>query len=314
MNDSAEALRYRGPLVSIGIPCYNARETIEATLTDVLAQDHQRLEVIVSDNGSQDGTVDLCRRIAAGDGRVQLVEHRQNRGWQANFREVLTRASADYFMWLGADDRIAPRFVSANLSNLLADESLVGSVSRVEWLHDGRLGAEAPGTEPLIGSVADNLATYLRHARDNSRFYGLYRTPVLRSSVPSENFYGLDIAIMLNTLTRGGHGRVGEVLMWRERNDPAGYVHYVEADARGLSDRVLPFLRATQHARRMPVPLSPKAWKWLAVRNVYEHVRYWASTGTVYGRTARGVLPLLDRAREAAVTLRSAEGSPLEQP
>lgn len=289
-------------LVTIGIPCFNAVETIESTLSDAMAQSHRELEIVISDNSSTDGTAALCARLAGNDSRVRLHVQEQNLGWQANFRKVLREAKGEYFMWLGADDRIAPTYVAANLERLLEDPSLVASVSRVEWLHGGRLGAEAPGTAPLQGSRAENLAEYLRHARDNSRFYGVYRTDVLRKSFPDDNFYGLDLAIVARTLSMGGHARVDDVLMWRERTDPATYVRHVDADARQVIDRLLPFRRATLDLRRGGAPLSRAAWRWITVRNGYEHVRYWGSVDNRYGRSVSRFLPALERLREKVVT------------
>ncbi|MGI9623334.1 MAG: glycosyltransferase family 2 protein [Acidimicrobiales bacterium] len=301
------------PLVTIGIPCFNAAATIEATLADALAQDHPELEIVVSDNGSTDRTAETCSGLAGDDPRFRLHVNEENLGWQANFRTLLAMAEGEYFMWLGADDRVAPTFVTMNLQELISDPDLVASISRVGWLHEGRLGAEAPGTMPLSGSPSENVATYLRHARDNSRFYGLYRTDVLRSCFPESNFYGLDLAIVARTLAMGNHARVDDVLMWRERTDPDSYVRYVDADASGVIDRLVPFRKATRDLRCGTAPLSTTAWQWLAVRNGYEHVRYWGHVENRYGRSLRRVLPLVERMREKVVSRPLDAGSPVAQ-
>ena len=50
------------PLVSIVTPCFNSVQFIERTIKSVLSQDYPRLEYIVMDAGSTDGTVDILRR------------------------------------------------------------------------------------------------------------------------------------------------------------------------------------------------------------------------------------------------------------
>lgn len=285
--------------MSIGVPTFNAAATISDTLSAVLAQDHPELEVIVSDNASTDDTVAVCRSVVGDDPRVRIIVNDENRGWQFNFRQLLAQASGSYFMWVGADDRPAPTFVSANVAVLDAHPELVSSVSRVRWLHDGVPGELAPGTGPLTASPRRNVATYLRHARDNSRFYGLHRTDVLRDSFPSQDFYGLDLAVMVGTLRAGGHGEVPDVLLERERSDPGAYVRHIERDAGGFADRLLPFRGLTRAmVSELRAPLSPATIGWLLVRNVYEHVRYWSNTDGWYRPVARPLFAAMDRRRK----------------
>lgn len=288
--------------VSVGLPTYNAEETIQGTLTTLLAQEYEDLEVLVSDNASVDGTVEICRDLVGGDPRFRLVVHERNGGWQFNFRFLLAQAQAPLFMWLGSDDLLAPRFIAENRDRLTADPRAVTSVSKVRWLHDGVPGALASGTDPLAGSPRANVAQYLRHARDNSRFYGLHRTDVLRASFPKEDFFGLDIAIMLGTLRYGTHAEVPEVLLQRERHAPGSYGRQIEADARGLPDRILPMGRFSKAIlTELRVPMSAPAMLWLVVRNAFEHARYWAYRGGLYGRLVQPAFALMEN-RRAAVT------------
>ena len=62
------------PLVSVVIPARNERRNIERCLRSVLSSDYPRLEVIVVDDGSTDGTGDIARERGAGDTRVRVIE------------------------------------------------------------------------------------------------------------------------------------------------------------------------------------------------------------------------------------------------
>ncbi|MEU8275509.1 glycosyltransferase family 2 protein [Microbispora bryophytorum] len=112
-------------LVSIGIPVRNGADRLEEAVRSVLAQDHERLEVVISDNASTDGTEELCRRLAREDPRV--VYHRQPRniGIVGNFTEALRLARGEFFRWMGDDDRLEPHCVSRSLEPLLTDERLI---------------------------------------------------------------------------------------------------------------------------------------------------------------------------------------------
>ena len=65
------------PLVTIAMPCLNERDSIEACLRGVLAQDYprDRIEILVADGMSRDGTRDVLRRLAAEDGRIHLIDN-----------------------------------------------------------------------------------------------------------------------------------------------------------------------------------------------------------------------------------------------
>ncbi|HET6765079.1 MAG TPA: glycosyltransferase, partial [Longimicrobiaceae bacterium] len=61
------------PRVSIGLPVYQAEDTVGRALDSLRAQTFRDLEIVVSDNASTDGTARLCRERAASDPRIRYV-------------------------------------------------------------------------------------------------------------------------------------------------------------------------------------------------------------------------------------------------
>ena len=105
------------PKVSVIIPAYNAEEYIERAMKSVLGQTHEELELIVVDDGSDDGTADAVSRLAASEARLHLVRMpnsgpavARNRGMEA------ISADAEYVMFVDADDYLAPDAVECALS------------------------------------------------------------------------------------------------------------------------------------------------------------------------------------------------------
>jgi glycosyltransferase involved in cell wall biosynthesis len=89
-----------GPLVSVVIPAYNSERFVDEAIDSVLRQSHQRIEVIVVDDGSTDGT---AARVRAYGDRVRYV-HQANAGVGAARNRGLALATGDYIAFLDDDD------------------------------------------------------------------------------------------------------------------------------------------------------------------------------------------------------------------
>ncbi|MBD3411269.1 MAG: glycosyltransferase [Ignavibacteriales bacterium] len=118
------------PLVTVGMPVYNGGEALKTALTQMLAQTHANLEVLVSDNQSTDGTEAYMREIAERDSRVRYVRQPENIGQGGNFTYVLENATGEYFSFAAHDDRREPFFVESALDALQSDNEAVAGLPR----------------------------------------------------------------------------------------------------------------------------------------------------------------------------------------
>ena len=102
-------------LVSVIIPVYNVRDYLERCLKSVLSQTYENLEVIVVDNGSTDGSGEICDSFASEDSRVKVI-HLENPdvSWARN--AGLDSASGDWIMFVDSDDFIHRQAVELLLS------------------------------------------------------------------------------------------------------------------------------------------------------------------------------------------------------
>jgi glycosyltransferase involved in cell wall biosynthesis len=102
---------FRQPLFSIIIPVYNTEKYLRHCLDSVLAQTFKDFEVILVDDGSTDGTGQICDEYAAKDNRFQVI-HKKN-GGVATARQAGTDiASGNYIIHADPDDWIEPEMLN----------------------------------------------------------------------------------------------------------------------------------------------------------------------------------------------------------
>lgn len=92
-----------GPLVSVIIPAYNGKKTIEHALTSVVRQVYRPLEIIVIDDCSKDGTKDIVKRFCKRDQRIRLIENRKNLGLAATLNHGCSLAGGHFIMIIHQD-------------------------------------------------------------------------------------------------------------------------------------------------------------------------------------------------------------------
>jgi glycosyltransferase involved in cell wall biosynthesis len=116
--------------VSIVMPVYNERATVERAIHSVLdAGISDRLELIVVDDGSTDGTRDFLRSQEWPE-QVRIVEHERNRGKGAALRTAIGEARGTYTAVMDADLEYLPSDIPALLEPLRNGEAQVVFGSR----------------------------------------------------------------------------------------------------------------------------------------------------------------------------------------
>ncbi len=94
--------------IDLVIPCYNYGHFLGDCIDSVLAQGVGEMRILIIDNASTDNSVEIARRYAAKDPRIEVRARERNLGPQASFNEGVDWAASDYFVMLHADDLLAP--------------------------------------------------------------------------------------------------------------------------------------------------------------------------------------------------------------
>jgi glycosyltransferase involved in cell wall biosynthesis len=145
------------PLVSVIIPAYNSGKFIEATLNSVSAQTYQNIEIIVVDDGSEDNTSEIVRRIASKDKRIVLL-CQENQGVAAARNLAIQHSKGAFVAPLDADDIWYPLKLEKQVECMLSSPIQVGivSASYICIDEDGDL-MNAWGDNLVNGRVSEHL-------------------------------------------------------------------------------------------------------------------------------------------------------------
>lgn len=96
------------PIVSIIIPQKDRAEYLYHTIRTCMIQDYPNLEILVSDDCSEDNSVEVVRELMKIDSRIKLFAHEHHLGMRDNFEYVLNQVKPGYVMALGGDDGLTP--------------------------------------------------------------------------------------------------------------------------------------------------------------------------------------------------------------
>jgi glycosyltransferase involved in cell wall biosynthesis len=214
------------PKVSIGLPVYNGEGHIRAALDNLLSQSEPDLEIVISDNGSTDGTEAICREYAARDGRVRYARSDRNRGVAWNFNQVFHLARGRYFKWASSNDIHDPDYVRECLSRLEANDSAVLVYGKTKLIDErGAVTAEYEDNLDLPWpDPPRRFREYLERVGLCNALYGLMRPEAVRRTAILGDYPGSDVVFLGELTLHGTFVEVPRYLLYR-RFDRAGEAH-----------------------------------------------------------------------------------------
>jgi len=102
-------------MVDVIVPVHNGEKYLKQCMDSILEQDFADLQVICVNDASTDRSLAILRDYAAKDGRVVVVDKKQNGGVSAARNSALDVSTGEYVCFVDCDDRVEPNFVSTML-------------------------------------------------------------------------------------------------------------------------------------------------------------------------------------------------------
>ena len=215
------------PLVSVLIPAYDERQTIEAVIRRV-SELPLRLEIVAVDDGSRDGTAEVLAQLEAAISTLQVLRHPENRGKGAAMRTAIAASTGDVVVVQDADLEYDPRDVPR-----LIDPIVTGIADVV---YGSRLRGGQPQRAHLFWHYAGNrFLSLLTNVLFNTTIsdmevgYKAFRGDLIRSVELVSNDFGFEPEVTAKVLRRPGvrlyelpisyYGRTyaeGKKITWRD--------------------------------------------------------------------------------------------------
>ena len=109
-------------LISIIVPIYNVADYVEKCVASLVKQTYRKIEIILVDDGSTDGSGAICERLAQTDDRIQVV-HKVNGGLSDARNAGIEHAKGAYYAFIDSDDYVDEHMVEALYYALLTNKA-----------------------------------------------------------------------------------------------------------------------------------------------------------------------------------------------
>jgi GT2 family glycosyltransferase len=113
------------PMVSVIISDYNGIEYLASCVGSVLNTDYPNFEVILVDNASTDGSLDVARKLFSSDPRVKIICNKENLGFTGGNNVGVEYANGKYLLFLNVDTKVDPAWLK-ELVKVMEENSRIG--------------------------------------------------------------------------------------------------------------------------------------------------------------------------------------------
>ncbi len=193
----------RTPLISVIVPVYNIMDCLPRCVQSLRRQTYQNLEILLVDDGSTDGTGQLCDSLAREDKRIHVL-HKKNGGTSSARNLGIEWARGEFLGFVDSDDYVEPDMYMRLYQASEGRENWLVQVGRDEVDEQGRQLpsiCEIPESQEIYSAV-DFLRELLLHRGDCSFCTKLVPRRLLGEERFPEKQLNEDFHLMIRLLQR----------------------------------------------------------------------------------------------------------------
>ncbi len=125
-------------LISIIVPVYNSKAHLECCVTSILNQSYKQFELLLIDDGSTDGSSELCDELLQKSEKIRVI-HKENGGVSSARNAGLDMASGDYIVFVDSDDVISNNYVETFIESSHKGDLILGMIEDVYFDDTGSI-------------------------------------------------------------------------------------------------------------------------------------------------------------------------------
>lgn len=213
------------PIVSIGLGVYKGKNYITQALDSLMHQSFSDFELIIGDNGSTDGSREICLGFASSDKRIKYFRHEVNIGTQRNFNFLISKASGKYFMLAADDDLWHPDYIKVLVEVLEKNPASFSAMTTTRFIDeegDPIMSLKDKAVD-YSGDEAYQRLSKLVNIFDDCMTYGLFRNDLGKLYFPvwkginKKDPLNCAYPVLCYILTKGDFALVKSDAVWYNR-------------------------------------------------------------------------------------------------
>lgn len=200
------------PQLTIVMPLYNTKDFLNKAIESIINQTFNNFIFLISDNSSNDGSLEICKEYAKNDERIKVFKQSKNLGANKNIKFLIEKVNTAFVMVAASDDFLSSDWVE-KLMNIQKKNYCIsyGDTIFIDSFGDSRIHPSSLANQNNKGVYTYRRLNYFFKSSLEGKmlpFWGIYPTKIFkeiyikdkRGLVRKNNTHALDTRIVFEAL------------------------------------------------------------------------------------------------------------------